>query len=311
MRKLAIFLILLAASIGYATSEIQIGYKSGNTLYALVRKHSDSTVWNDSNSAWETWVDAYVPDYNIAMADGDGDFYKADFPSGISAGLYPINVYLRQGDDPNNDNDILVGTGQIVWDGTAEVTDYTSYTDRQTIIGDTNELETDWTDGGRLDTIIDSALTDTNDIQEDWATIVAQVADVNTDTDTIIADTNELETDWTNGGRLDVIIDSILADTNELETDWTNAGRLDAIIDLILGDSNELETDWTDGGRLDLILDAVLVDTNDTQEDWAALLVNIADIETDTNELETDWTDGGRLDVIIDDIQDTSGAGGF
>lgn len=263
MRKLAIFLILLAASIGYTASEIQIGYKSGNTLYGIVRKHSDSTVWNDSNSAWETWSDSYVPDYNLAMADGDGDFYKADFPSGIGAGLYPINIYSRQGSDPNNDDDILVGTGDIVWDGSAEVTDYTSYTDRQTIIGDSNQLQTEWKDGGRLD----------------------------------------------------LIVDGILADSNELETDWTNAGRLDAIIDLILGDSNELQTDWADGGRLDLLLDAALADTNDIQEDWAALLVNIADIETDTNDVQEDWAatlvNVADIETIVDDIQTTSGAGGF
>ena len=50
---------------------------------------------------------------------------------------------------------------------------------------DTNELQTDWANGGRLDLLIDA----------------------------ILADTGELQTDWVNGGRLDLIADAILADT--------------------------------------------------------------------------------------------------
>jgi hypothetical protein len=47
-------------------------------------------------------------------------------------------------------------------------------------LADTNELQTDWANGGRLDLIIDATL----------------------------ADTNELQTDWVNGGRLDLILDA-------------------------------------------------------------------------------------------------------
>jgi hypothetical protein len=77
---------------------------------------------------------------------------------------------------------------------------------------DTNELQTDWTNGGRLDLLLDATL----------------------------ADTNELQTDWVNGGRLDLLLDAVLADTNELQTDWTNGGRLDLIIDDILLDTAEI-----------------------------------------------------------------------
>lgn len=64
-------------------------------------------------------------------------------------------------------------------------------TDATAILADTNELQADWANGGRLDLLIDA----------------------------ILADTNELQGDWTNGGRLDLIIDAILADTAELQTD--------------------------------------------------------------------------------------------
>lgn len=116
--------------------------------------------------------------------------------------------------------------------------------DLNTVIADTNELQTDWTNGGRLDLIIDE-LTSQGDTNEGKL-------------DTIITDTNELQTDWTNGGRLDLIVDAILADTNELQTDWTNGGRLDLIIDELTsqGDTNEGKIDTIDG-----IVDDILVDT--------------------------------------------------
>lgn len=67
------------------------------------------------------------------------------------------------------------------------------------IVADTNELQTDWVNGGRLDALIDS---------------------IKAETATILADTNELQTDLTNGGRLDLLIDAIkLAADNALKAD--------------------------------------------------------------------------------------------
>ena len=81
------------------------------------------------------------------------------------------------------------------------------------IVADTDELQTDLTNGGRLDALIDL----------------------------ILADTAELQTDWVNGGRLDLLIDAILEDTattlpatlsglNDLST--TEAG--DAVLDEVV-----------------------------------------------------------------------------
>ena len=65
------------------------------------------------------------------------------------------------------------------------------------VLADTNELQGDWANGGRLDLIIDATL----------------------------ADTAELQGDWANGGRLDLLLDATLADTAELQGDWANGGR--------------------------------------------------------------------------------------
>jgi hypothetical protein len=70
------------------------------------------------------------------------------------------------------------------------------------IVADTNELQTDWANGGRLDLLIDELTTqgDTNEGK----------------LDVITTDTNELQTDLTDGGRLDLFIDAIKTVTDAL-----------------------------------------------------------------------------------------------
>ncbi len=125
------------------------------------------------------------------------------------------------------------------------------------ILVDTNELQTDWTNGGRLDLILDDILLDTGTtIPATLTTIEGKIDTVDTVVDAILVDTNELQADWTNGGRLDVILDAILADTATIV--WGNVTD-------ILADTNELQTDWTNGGRLDTILDTINTNTDDLE----------------------------------------------
>ena len=70
------------------------------------------------------------------------------------------------------------------------------------IVADTNELQGDWTNGGRLDLLLDA----------------------------VLADTNELQTDWANGGRLDLILDAILAKFNDTRAE-PGQGAPEATID--------------------------------------------------------------------------------
>jgi len=81
----------------------------------------------------------------------------------------------------------LWGGSRLLIDAIKAVTDLLpdggALSDLAAILVDTNELQTDWTNGGRLDLLIDA----------------------------ILADTNELQTDWTDGGRLDLLLDAISA----------------------------------------------------------------------------------------------------
>lgn len=71
------------------------------------------------------------------------------------------------------------------------------------IILDTNELQSDWTDGGRLDLIID-AIKAVTDVLPDSGALTTLLNNVIS----ILNDTNELQSDWVDGGRLDNILDS-------------------------------------------------------------------------------------------------------
>ena len=88
------------------------------------------------------------------------------------------------------------------------------------IVADTNELQTDWANGGRLDLLLDQAATASG------APTASQIADAVWD-----EATSGHTTAGTFGEQLKMDVDAILADTNELQTDWANGGRLDAILD--------------------------------------------------------------------------------
>ena len=91
----------------------------------------------------------------------------------------------------------VAGTGQTGNDNGADI---------NAILTDTNELQTDWTNGGRLDLIVDA----------------------------IVADTNELQGDWTNAGRLDAILDEL---TTQGDTNETKIDTIDTNVDSILADT--------------------------------------------------------------------------
>ena len=121
-------------------------------------------------------------------------------------------------------------------------------------LADTNELQADWANGGRLDLIVDAILEDTgttldgivDSILEDTAAMptAAAIADAVwdeastghtdagkagaqlwTDLDAVLADTDEIQAELADGGRTDLLIDGIKAKTDSLT--FTVAGDVD------------------------------------------------------------------------------------
>jgi len=130
------------------------------------------------------------------------------------------------------------------------------------ILVDTNELQVDWVNGGRLDLLIDAIKAKTDTIVANGAT-QASVDVIDGIVDSILVDTNELQVDWVNGGRLDLLIDAIKAKTDTIVANGATQASvdvIDGIVDSILVDTNELQVDWVNGGRLDLLLDSIITD---------------------------------------------------
>ena len=105
-------------------NEIWHNFEEGNTLYAFIHRKTDDKIYDvaaggDNFVTWEG--DGSVGDYDLPMADHDGNYYSVDFPSGIAAGVYRVTVFLQAAGAPHADNDGALAQGEIAWDGTAEI----------------------------------------------------------------------------------------------------------------------------------------------------------------------------------------------
>jgi hypothetical protein len=192
------------------------------------------------------------------------------------------------------------------------------------IVADTNELQTDWADGGRLDVILDAASAPTaaavadavwDELQSAHVT-VGSFGEVATEVASILADTNELQADDTPGAlaAMDTKLDTI---DNFLDTEIaaitaaviTNAAGVDIAADiiavkaetaLIVADTGELQTDWVDGGRLDLLLDTAAT----AGDPWSTALPGAYGAGT-AGKLIGDNIDAplSTIDTVVDGIQ--------
>ncbi len=133
------------------------------------------------------------------------------------------------------------------------------------ILADTNELQTDLTNGGRLDLLIDAIKAKTDNLPAAPAA-TGDIPSAATIADAVL---DEAVVGHVIAGSFSKAVVDILDDTStalplaiasitpqsaadiRAEMD-TNSTKLAAI----LADTNELQTDWANGGRLDLILDA-------------------------------------------------------
>ena len=97
-------------------NELQVTYQGSATLYAILRAKTSSKVWNTSAEALQTWSDSAIDDYDLTIADQDGDLYVGNFPTAISAGDYRVLYYAQSGSSPSTD-DLLVGTTEVYWNG--------------------------------------------------------------------------------------------------------------------------------------------------------------------------------------------------
>lgn len=138
--------------------------------------------------------------YAPAQAETNYDIIAFTF---TGTGAIPVTVQVYTSYPQTGDNYARLGApaGASVSADVAAVKAETA-----SIVADTNELQTDWANGGRLDLILDARASQTS--------VDTMAAYVDTEVAAILADTNELQTDWANGGRLDLILDARASQTS-------------------------------------------------------------------------------------------------
>ena len=104
-------------------NEIYHSYDEGEELYALIWNKADDTVWNDTDSTWDTYTDADILKYDIPLTNQvDSDYHSADFPAAITTeGVYRIQIMWQVGGAIDADADRAVAQGELYWDGTVEI----------------------------------------------------------------------------------------------------------------------------------------------------------------------------------------------
>lgn len=98
------------------SKELRANFNGVATIYATIRKLTDGTVWN--GTALETWSDANIALYAVALASLGGDYYAADFPSAITPDNYHVTYYQQLGGSPAI-SDTILGSVDLYWNGKA------------------------------------------------------------------------------------------------------------------------------------------------------------------------------------------------
>ena len=103
-------------------NEIWHTYQEGIVLYALTWRKTDDLIWNVGDSSWDTYTDVDIDEYDLVLANqADSDYYSVDFPSGIGAGVYHVQIMRQIGGTIDADADTGVAQGVMEWDGSNEI----------------------------------------------------------------------------------------------------------------------------------------------------------------------------------------------
>lgn len=117
-------------------NEIWYSFDEAYTLYALIWRMTDDKVYDAvaGSDTFDTYTDADIDDYDLPLTNhADSDYHSLDFPSGISAGVYRVQIMLQTGGSIDADADVPIGQGEIYWGGTAEINVYV-------LMADTNQV---------------------------------------------------------------------------------------------------------------------------------------------------------------------------
>lgn len=84
-----------------ALNPIETAYQSGAILYAVIH-NKDGTVWNNTNSAFESYNQSNWEQYAVPLTEQtNSGYYRAAFPVAIGDELTTECIYSQVGGSPN------------------------------------------------------------------------------------------------------------------------------------------------------------------------------------------------------------------
>jgi hypothetical protein len=268
-------------------------------------------------------------------AEGSGTFSGYYQVPRSAAGLYS---FFYKNDAAHTEENLIVEFGWVEGSSTiyqSRAMQISDAADLDDIVADTNELQGDWTNGGRLDLILDAVLADTATLgAAAGASHAADNAAIKTVVDSILTDTATLGSPAgadhaTDIAAIKTVVDTILVDTSTTLDDF-----IDTEVAAILADTATLgspagASHAADNAAIKAETAAILEDTGTTLPAAIAALNDpsaannadaiwdetmsghvasgtagkmLADILADTAALDGAWADGGRLDLILDAV---------
>jgi hypothetical protein len=326
----------------YGLAEIKAEIIVIDGLVDAIKLKTDTIVWTDI-TAIDTVVDAIKVDTTAILAD------TATIVWGDITAIDTVVDAIKLKTDTIVWTDITAidtVVDAIKVDTTAILTNVATVdtvvdaikVDTTAILADTNELQTDWTDGGRLDLLIDAikvktdsivwtdisiikdavaaikAKTDLLPTALEWTDIKAIYGKVDTEVADILADTATIN--WADVTAIKGYVDTEVADiktaveTNIPATLTTIAGYVDTEVAAIKAKTDSIGTFTNTGGTAEL--GAIIGDVANVaiatrlttiagyvDTEVADILTEIGDISVDSGRVG--WT---TLGVALDDIKD-------
>lgn len=182
MSKKILIILLFLSPVAWSANEIQMFSPGITTAYYTVR-NLGGQIWYPVGLVFEAYGTGgrTAADYDLALTNKTAGMWVGNFDTNIAVGNYWASSYYQAGGVPADTDPVVwvefgnwtgstwtattvtpTTIADAVWDELS-----TGHTDagkagRQlwtyidAILADTNELQTDWTDGGRLDLLIDA-----------------------------------------------------------------------------------------------------------------------------------------------------------
>ena len=260
MKKWLVIFLLLCATL-FATEEIRYYSDTGEDRYVRIIDTSTFYAWDTTTTDFNEipiWANSAV---DLTEDSNIQSLFYADFPPTASAGYYDIIVYVGTASGSAS-TDTALGGFDFAWDGSAEITPYTNFTDVNAVGG---LVESGSSDANAIGLLVEGVGSDVNDVSVLVDTAITDVNAVGILVEAIIVDVNGVgvlvEEGISDVNSVSVLVDTAITDVNAVGVlveaiDTASAAdvnsslvyfNLDHFLITAVSDGNDMTTEIVDG----------------------------------------------------------------